>query len=73
MLLFKFLVMIFAMALAFFKAESKYLHPRFRGMMIEKSFDEASGELFFVLYLRRSERVQNSYIYIPDCSLRHLI
>ena len=72
MLLFKFLVMIFAMALAFFKAESKYLHPRFRGMMIEKSFDEASGELFFVLYLRRSERVQNSYIYIPDCSLRHL-
>jgi len=73
MLLFKFLVMIFAMALAFFKAESKYLHPRFRGMMIEKSFDEASGELVFVLYLRRSERVQNSYNYIPDCSLRHLI
>lgn len=74
MLLFKFLVMIFAMALAFFRAESKYLHPRFRGMMIEKSFDEASGELVFVLHWRWSERVRNSYNYIPDCSgLTHLI
>lgn len=44
MLLFKFLVMIIAMALAFVKAESKYLHPRFRGMIIKKSFDETSGQ-----------------------------
>lgn len=47
MLLFKFLVMIIAMALAFVKAESKYLHPRFRGMIIKKSFDETSGEVIF--------------------------
>ena len=47
MLLFKFLVMIFIMALAFFEAESKYLHPRFRGMIIDKSFDETSGEIIF--------------------------
>ena len=45
MLLFKFLVMTIAMALAFVKAESKYLHPRFRGIIIKKSFDEASGEI----------------------------
>ena len=45
MLLFKFLVMIIAMALAFVKAESKYLHPRFRGMIIKKSFDETSGDV----------------------------
>ena len=47
MLLFKFLVMTIAMALAFVKAESKYLHPRFRGIIIKKSFDEASGEIIF--------------------------
>jgi len=62
MLLFRFLVMIFAMALAFSKAESKYLHPRLRGIIIEKSFDEASGEIFSVRYLQRwSEGVLNSY------------
>jgi uncharacterized protein (UPF0305 family) len=47
MLLFKFLAVVFVMALVFCKAESKYLHPRFRGMIIEKSFDEASGEVTF--------------------------
>ena len=47
MLLFKFLVMTIAMALAFVKAESKYLHPRFRGIIIKKSSDEASGEIIF--------------------------
>ena len=47
MLLFKFIVVIIAMALTVVKAESKYLHPRFRGMIIKKSFDEASGEVIF--------------------------
>ena len=73
MLLFKFLVMIFAMALAFFKAESKYLHPRFRGMIVEKSFDEATGEI--ILFTKQMVRacVKQLQFYIPHCSLRHII
>ena len=71
MLLFKFLVMIFAMALAFFKAESKYLHPRFRGMIVEKSFDEATGEIVLFTKMVRA-CVQQLQFYIPHCSLRHI-
>ncbi|KAJ7377141.1 hypothetical protein OS493_030736 [Desmophyllum pertusum] len=42
MVMFKFLAVTFVLALAFYKAESKYL-PRLRGMVMEKSFDQASG------------------------------
>ena len=62
MLFFKLLV-IFAMAFAFFKAESKYFHPRFRGMIIEKSFDETSGEIIFCALFTKTQL----QIYIPDC------
>ena len=60
MLLSRFLVMIFIMALAFSKAESKYLHPRFRGMIIDKSFDEASGEIIFCALFTTENGALNS-------------
>lgn len=47
MVMFKFLAVTFVLALAFYKAESKYL-PRLRGMVMEKSFDQASGETNFL-------------------------
>ena len=56
MFLFKVLAVAFAVALVFSNAESRYLHPRIKGTMIEKSFDEATGKIgivLFALVLRR--------------------
>ncbi|KAL9971523.1 hypothetical protein ACROYT_G017695 [Oculina patagonica] len=43
MFLLKVLAFAFVMAFVFGNAETRYLDSRFKGMIIEKSFDEASG------------------------------
>lgn len=45
-MVFKRTILFLALGLSFCQPESKYpLHPKFRGMIMENSFDEASGEV----------------------------
>lgn len=48
MFLLKVLAFAFVMAFVFGNAESRYLDPRFKGMIMKKSFDEASGKIIFL-------------------------
>lgn len=73
-MLFKFLSTIVIVASVFFKAETKFLLPKFKGMILEKSFDESSGELALVscLKLQRMNRFQTICRCSRSCAINSL-
>ena len=49
MMSFKFLgVICLTVASVFLKAESKFFHPKFKGMILDENFDASSGEMAFI-------------------------
>lgn len=71
-MLFKFLAIIVIVSSVFFKAETKFLHPKFKGMILEKSFDESSGELALVSCLKLQPTNQFQTICRCSCTINSL-
>lgn len=61
-MVFKRTILFLALGLSFCQTESKYLlHPKFRGMIMENSFDEASGRCQYL-----DHRYDEGQVMVPD-------
>jgi len=46
------------LALLFCEAKAKFLHPKFKGMILEKRFDESKGEIVALISIQSNVHVQ---------------